>query len=132
MTRQIYKRVAPALTVYSGRRGIDPRVAPREALLALRGIGSEEVESFLAARAEGTTENLLGAEGYKTTSRERVFTIRAEARAESGALFVREAVVEPIGARHKALSNSTDLFFRFLAWKQGSRAAAYEHEPLAQ
>ncbi len=129
MTPAVYRRVAPALTVYSGRRGIDPRVAPREALLALRGVGPEEVESFLAARAEGTTENLLGAEGYETTSRKRVFTIRAEARAESGALFVREAVVEPIGARHKALPNPKELF-RFLAWKQGSRAAAYEHEAL--
>ena len=131
MTRQIYKRVAPALTVHSGRRGIDPRVAPRAALLALPGIGPEEVESFLAARAEGTTEDLLGAEGYKTTSRERVFTIRAEARAESGAVFVREAVVEPIGARHKALPNSKELF-RFLAWKKGSRAIAYEPEPSDQ
>ena len=126
MTRQIYQRVAPALTVYSGRRGIDPRVAPRAALLALRGIGPEEVESFLAAREEGNTETLLGAEGHKTTSRERVFTIRAEAHAESGAVFVREAVVEPIGARHKALPNPKQLF-RFLAWKQGERAAA-RHE----
>ena len=123
MTRQIYQRVAPALTVHSGRRGIDPRVAPRAALLALPGIGSEEVESFLAARAEGTTENLLGAQGHKTTSRERMFAIRAEAHAGSGAVFVREAIVEPIGARHKALPNPKQLF-RFLAWKQGSRAAA--------
>ncbi len=126
MTRQIYERVAPALTVHSGRRGIDPRVAPRAALLALPGVGSEEVESFLAAREGGNTENLLGAQGHKTASRERMFTIRAEAHAESGAVFVREAVVEPIGARHKALPNPKELF-RVLAWKQGSRAAA-RHE----
>ena len=48
------------------------------------------------------------------------------AHAESAAVFVREAVVEPIGARHKALPNPKELF-RFLAWKQGSRAAA-RHE----
>ena len=72
MTPAVYRWVAPALTVYSGRRGIDPRVAPREALLALQGIGPEEVESFLATRAEGTPENLLGAEGHETTSRERI------------------------------------------------------------
>ncbi len=131
MTRELYQRVAPALTVYSGRRGIDPRVAPREALLALRGIGSEEVESFLAAREGGRTERLLRAQDYQTTSRERVFTIRAEARAESGAVFVREAVVEPIGARHKALPDSKE-HFRFLAWKQGSRAITYEPEPFEQ
>ena len=125
MTRRIYQRVAPALTVHSGRRGIDPRVAPREALLALRGIGSEEVESLLAAREEGETENLPGAQGHETASRERMFTIRAEAEAESGAVFVREAVVEPIGARHAAFPGSKDLF-RIRAWRQGRRAIVEE------
>ncbi len=129
MTGEIYRRVAPALTVHSGRRGLDPQVAPRKALLALPGIGPEEAESFLAARAEGNAESLPGAQGGETTSRERVFTIRAEAQAESGAVFVREAVVEPIGARHQALPNSRELF-RFLSWKQGSRAIATEPEPL--
>ncbi len=131
MTRATYARVAPALTVHSGRRGIDPRVAPREVLAALRGIGSEEAESFLAAREEGETENLPGAQDHETASRERMFTIRAEAEAESGAVFVREAVVELIGARHELLTSSKELF-RFLSWKQGSLAAAYEPEPLDQ
>ncbi len=124
MTREIYERVAPALTVYSGRRGIDPQVAPREAVLALQGIGPEQVESFLAARAagaEGTTENLLGAEAQETTSRQRFFTIRAEAHTESGAVFVREATIELIGARHQGLPNAKGPS-RFLAWKQGRRA----------
>ena len=62
-------------------------------------------------------------------SRERMFTIRAEA--ESGAVFVREAVVELIGARHEALPNSQELF-RFLAWKQGGRTKPNEPEPLSQ
>jgi general secretion pathway protein K len=131
MTREIYERVAPAVTVYSRRRGIDPAVAPREALLALQGIGPEQVESFLAARtagAEGTTENLLGAEAQEATSRERIFTIRAEAHTESGAVFVREATIELIGARNRALPNS-QIPSRFLAWKQGRRAAPPEPEP---
>ncbi len=123
MTGEIYRRVAPALTVYSGRRGIDPRVAPREALLALPGIGAEEVESFLAARAEGETEPLPGAQGDEAASRERVFTVRAEAQAESGAVFVREAVVEPIGARHELFQSAP---FRIRAWKQGRRAISSE------
>ena len=121
MTRQIYQRVALALTVHSGRRGIDPRVAPRAALLALRGVGSEEVESFLAAREGGNTENLLGAQGNGAVSRERMFTIRAEA--ESGAVFVREAVVELIGARHELFQSPP---FRIRAWKQGKRAISSE------
>ncbi len=55
-----------------------------------------------------------------------MFAIRAEAHAENGAVFVREAVVEPIGARHRALPNPKQLF-RFLAWKHGERPAA-RHE----
>ena len=132
MTREIYERVAPALTVYSGRRGIDPQVAPREALMALQGIGPEQVEAFLADRAagaEGTTENLLGAEAQETRSRQRIFTIRAEAHTESGAVFVREATIALIGARNRALPNAQNPS-RFLAWKQGSRAKAPEPEPL--
>ena len=38
MTPALFTRIAPALTVYSGRQFIDPQVAPREALLALRNM----------------------------------------------------------------------------------------------
>ena len=51
---------------------------------------------YLAARAaapEGAGPTLLGAEG----SRHRVYTVRAEANLESGAVFVREAVVSLVG-----------------------------------
>ncbi len=54
-------------------------------------------------------------------SRERMFTIRAVA--ESGAVFVREAVVELIGARHELFQSSP---FRIRAWKQGERAISSE------
>ncbi len=39
MTPQIFARVAPALTVYSHQRDFDLRVAPKEALLAVPGMG---------------------------------------------------------------------------------------------
>ena len=126
MTRETYGHVAPALTVFSGRLGIDPRVAPREALLALPEAGADEIDAYLAARAEGIAKGepeLLGAE-YQTESRQSIFTIRAEARTENGAVFVREAVVVPIGQRHDQLPNSEELF-QFLAWKKGSRSSSY-------
>ena len=49
-----------------------------------------------------------------------IYTIRAEAHTESGAVFVREAVVE--------LTREADQPFRFHAWKQGRRAAAQDNE----
>ena len=41
MTPELFERVAPALTVYSGRQFLDPQFAPREALLALPGMTPE-------------------------------------------------------------------------------------------
>jgi general secretion pathway protein K len=51
MTRELYEQVAPLVTVYSKRPGIQPRVAPRGVLLALPGIIPSEVDAYVAARA---------------------------------------------------------------------------------
>ena len=50
----------------------------------------------------------------RTTARSRVkiYTIHAEGRAASGAVFAREAVVRVIGGETP---------YRFLAWRQGRR-----------
>ena len=114
ITQEIYERVAPALTVYSRQRGIDPRVAPREALLALPEVGSDDIDSLLAARAEQGEPAVPVTTEHQTASRQRVFTIRAEAHTVSGAVFVREAIVEPLGDR--------DGLFRILAWRRGDIA----------
>jgi general secretion pathway protein K len=50
MTPELYERVAPALTVYSGRPLFDPQIAPREALLALSNMDSAQVDRLLQAR----------------------------------------------------------------------------------
>jgi hypothetical protein len=54
MTAGLFRRIAPALTVYSGRPRIDPQVAPAEALLALPTMDAAKVASVIAARAEST------------------------------------------------------------------------------
>src|SRR5882672_10192392 len=48
----LYRRIEPALTVYSGSQFFDQRVAPREALLALPGMDAAKVTTMLAARAQ--------------------------------------------------------------------------------
>ena len=50
---RIYRALAPALTVYSGQPGINPKAAPRAALLALPNIRPAEVDAFLRAREAG-------------------------------------------------------------------------------
>jgi general secretion pathway protein K len=53
MTPEIFRRIRPALTVYSKRAMIDPLLAPREALLALYSGNKDQVDRILAARESG-------------------------------------------------------------------------------
>ncbi len=86
MPRQLYDRLAPYLTVHSGRAQINPVVAPREVLMAMPGLGEEQVEALLARRA---------ADGdARVRSVGTAFTIRADATTDGGGRFIREAVVQ--------------------------------------
>ena len=175
MTAELYRLVAPALTVYSRRRGIDPDSAPRAVLLALPGAQTVEVSALLDTRNqlsqdsgtgpdteddttdsgaaaqprrsfgdgfEGSTElfrrvqeaqedaedsgeddsgdtsagstGLMGVGKYLSRSRRDIYTLRAEARIPSGAVFVREAVVR--------LKRGGNPPFIFQTWEQGERS----------
>src|SRR5579863_8363240 len=46
MTPELYHRVEPALTVYSGRPLFDPQVAPREALAALDDMDKSQIDTM--------------------------------------------------------------------------------------
>ena len=123
MTREIYERVAPFLTVNARRRGrIDPMTAPAEVLRAIPGADAGQIDSLLEARTQsdgGTAGNLpalTGVKSYIGRSRGQVFTIRAEVLAESGASFVREAIVQ--------LTPSQSQPFRVHAWRQGTSMSA--------
>ncbi len=86
VSRPLYDRVAPYLTVYSGRAQVNPVVAPREVLMAMPGLGEEQVESLLARR-EAQGESRIRSVGT-------AFTIRADASTDGGGRFIREAVVQ--------------------------------------
>jgi general secretion pathway protein K len=122
MTPPLYEAVAPALTVHTRSKGIDASSAPREALLALPGSEAVAVDLHLAARAEapkGAGPEFVGAKGFTARSRRRIYTVHTEARAASGAVFAREAVVQ-LGGREQG--------FTVLAWKQGRRGLFREDE----
>ena len=86
VSRPLYDRVAPYLTVHSGRAQINPVVAPREVLMAMPGLGEEQVEALLARREEAG-ESRIRSVGT-------AFTIRADASTAGGGRFIREAVVQ--------------------------------------
>ena len=58
MTPALMASIADSLTVYSRQRGINPATASRDVLLALPGITPEQVDAFLAARAEALANRL--------------------------------------------------------------------------
>lgn len=89
MTPALFRRIEPAITVYSGRQFIDPQVAPPEALLALPTMDPQKVAATMATRAE---QNF----GIPGSLNGRAFTIRADIERPSGA-HTREAVVRLTG-----------------------------------
>ena len=95
----LYQRVARLVTVYSQLPTVDPASAPREVLLSLPGADSGDIDAFLAARA-ATTEGEIFAVAppaqlapYLAPASTAALSIRATATTESGATFVRDAVV---------------------------------------
>lgn len=88
MTPEIYDRVAPYLTIHSPGNTVNPTVAQEVLVNSLRRVGFN----------------------YFVQSSGPAFLIRAEARHASGAVFAREAIVQPIlGSLHP---------IRVLSWQQ--------------
>ena len=114
MSPLLYAAIRPALTVYNGKGDIDPDVAPREVLMALPEINEVDVDAHVEARSDVSGTILPLAEGFAQRSRGQFLNIRVEAHDPSGAVFVREAVVE-------MTRRSRDQPFAFRAWKTGTR-----------
>ncbi len=140
MTRQVYALASPGLTVHSRSKGVDVTVAPAIVLQALPGVDPAAVEAFTQQRAGQIAQGQSGAgqtgtgqtggaerggarmttlpglgRQYASRSRGRVFTVRAEARVRSGAVFVREAVI--------GMTRNIEKPFNIHAWRRGRRAS---------
>lgn len=112
MTPELYAQVAPALTVYSRRRRINPATAPPLALAASAGVAGEPPPRQSERSVAGEAFVRLGAvAGGQPRSRIGIYRIRAEARTEAGAVFVREAVI--------SLKGDPGRLYRVLEWKRG-------------
>ncbi len=124
MTPVLYRAIAPSLTVYSRRPGINPVNAPRQVLLSLPGVDADLAETILASRADemdpfdlGDLPEVAWEEGGIVLGTSGIYTVRAEARTASKAVFVREAVIRaPIPGDPKRP-------FAIYSWKQGNRTA---------
>ena len=101
MNADLFARVEPALTVYSGRPSIDPQVAPREALLALPGMDESKAADLIAARAGQNVLSELAPDG-------RAFAVSARIE-RADKVFGRAAIIR--------MTNDPARPFWILSWK---------------
>ena len=98
----------------AGRQDIDERQLARQRWLARQRRSGNEGDASKAALA---LPPLSGVDSFLARSRGSTYTVRAEARTEGGALFVREVVVRLTGKKGKQP-------FRLLGWRQGRLPAS--------
>jgi len=100
MTAPLLHAVLPLVTVYTRVPTIDPNAAPREVLLSLPGADPAEIDAFLAARVQQVGGDAVPAPPpasiarYLAAAAISAVTIRAAATTDTGAVFVREALVQ--------------------------------------
>ncbi len=96
VTRSLYQKIRPALTVYSAVQGFNPNYAPIEAFMALPGVDRQEAIALLQRRQnmlEDDFRQSLPASSLYSSNVAPVMTIIADATTKSGAGFTREAII---------------------------------------
>jgi general secretion pathway protein K len=117
MTPELYRRLKPALTVYSRQPGINPAVASPEVLLAIPGMGVNTVEQYMALREQNRKDGLpppqppLVDRHYIARTTGRTYSIHAQARLQSGVTAHITTIVDLRGRDPAAP-------FTVLSWRQ--------------
>ena len=99
MTPELYRKLVPALTIYSGQPYVNATVASRKVLMAVPGIPPALVEQFLAQRQIAIAANQrvppLAFSSVFTNASAILpgFTVHSEAKMIDGTVFARQAVV---------------------------------------
>ena len=125
VTSPLMAKIAGSLTVYSRQRGINVATAARETLLALPGVTAEEVDAFIAARAEALASllpipPLVAAQAFLSNPA-AAWRISAQATTPDGVTFARDAVLRPgTDARRPVV---------VLLWEEGALAPRLDSPP---
>jgi len=120
LSRAIYDRLRPFLTVYSQNATVNATTAPREILAALPGANPQAIDFFIAQRQAPSQGQLnldyrsLGSNAAQYLGAMDPGTVTITAKAALGAdlAFTREAVVTMDGATIPPV--------KFLEWRQGA------------
>jgi general secretion pathway protein K len=108
VTLAMFAQISPLVTVHSGQRGVDPNVAPA-GVLGVLSAAVEQLEDPLRAADDGnrtlsSQATRRQSRANRSSSRERAFTIKTEARTAGGGVFVRQAIVELTGDRDQPIT----------------------------
>ena len=116
MRPDILQAIRPVLTVYSGRPGIDPSVAPEQALQVFAGGDSGAVDTYIDQRSafgagSGSVDTDFIDKDLVKTSGGSVFTIHVESRVDTSIVARLAATISFVGGKEA---------YRLLGWKQGT------------
>ncbi|HUL95718.1 MAG TPA: hypothetical protein VLT89_06890 [Usitatibacter sp.] len=118
MRPDIYRRIAPMITVFSRQPGVNPQLATREVLLAIPGVTTDAVDQYIAqreaARAQGQPLPPFVQAGPYASSYTMVATVRSEAQLDDGTVFAREAVA--------LLRPTPRRVVTYVAWRESTAA----------
>ena len=119
MTSEVFRRIAPLLTVYSRQPGVNAATAERNVLLALPNTTAEAVDAFIEQRTQALANKLAippfpPAQAFGSGP-VPIWRIRAEATLPDGVTFAREAVLRPSPDAQRPLIA--------LAWLEPPRSA---------
>jgi len=117
VTPELFRKIAPSLTVYSRQPGINAATAPRDVLLAVPNATADAVDDYIDRRREALENRLppppfVPAQAFGSTP-VPVWRIHAETQLPDGVTFVREAVVRPTTDARRPLTA--------LAWMEAAR-----------
>jgi general secretion pathway protein K len=101
LDEEFYRRILPAITVYSGTARLDPSVAPKQVLLAVPGLTESQVEAAIRARhSSPATSAPLAASAPNNSlglSRPTIFRIRSAVQSGTDTVVTGSAIVEMTG-----------------------------------
>jgi general secretion pathway protein K len=112
ITRELYNRISPYITVYSNRSRVNLLTASDFVLSAIPNLTPEQIKKIQADRLQATQLQRTQSE---------VVTVRAEAKTSTGGVFVREAVLKRGGEAATP--------FQILSWRQGRGLAPEQEQP---
>jgi general secretion pathway protein K len=120
MRPDIYRRIAPMITVYSRQTGVNASVATREVLLAIPGVTPEVADEYIQRRIDALAAGQPAPpfpQGAAFAGGSAMITnVRAEARLDDGTYFAREAVALLRSAPRKPVT--------FVVWRESTAPPA--------